>query len=139
MSDVTKSKPRPVDIPTFRNIAVSDLIHYRLPLPGIASIAHRISGVALFVCMLFLLPMLQMSLKSDAGFEAFRTMIWANPFAKIALIGLLLGFVYHLLAGIRHMIQDSNKWLDLQTSKNTAAVVFVLSALVTAALVGRLW
>ncbi len=139
MSDVTKSKPRPVDKPTFRNIAVSDLIHYRLPLPGIASIAHRISGVALFVCMLFLLPMLQMSLKSDAGFEAFRTMIWANPFAKIVLIGLLLGFVYHLFAGIRHMIQDSNKWLDLQTSKNTAAVVFMLSVLVTAALVWRFW
>lgn len=130
-----KNKQRPV----YRNIAMTDLAHYRLPLPGIASIAHRISGVALFVFMIFLLPMLQMSLKSDTGFDAFRSVIWANPIAKIVLLGLLLALVYHLFAGIRHMIQDGNKWLDLDTSKKTAAVVFALSAVVTAVIAWRLW
>jgi succinate dehydrogenase / fumarate reductase, cytochrome b subunit len=139
MSDVTKSKPRPVDMPTFRNIAVSDLVHYRLPLPGIASIAHRITGVALFVGLVLLLPMLQMSLKSEAGFEAFRSVVWGNVFAKLILIGLLFSIIYHLMAGIRHVIQDSGKWLDLGVSRNTASAVFVLSVAVTALIAWRLW
>jgi succinate dehydrogenase / fumarate reductase, cytochrome b subunit len=139
MSDVTKSKPRPVDMPTYRNIAMSDLVHYRLPIPGIASIFHRITGVALFVGMIVLLPMLQMSLKSEAGFEAFRSVVWGNVFAKLILIGLLFSIIYHLIAGIRHIIQDSGKWLDLPISRTTANAVFVLSALVTALIVWRLW
>jgi succinate dehydrogenase / fumarate reductase, cytochrome b subunit len=139
MSDVTKSKPRPVDMPTFRNIAVSDLVRYRLPLPGIASIIHRITGIALFFGLILLLPMLQMSLKSEAGFEAFRTIVWGNPLAKLVLIGLLFAIIYHLIAGIRHVIQDSGKWLDLQVSRNTASAVFVSSVVVTALIVWRLW
>jgi succinate dehydrogenase / fumarate reductase, cytochrome b subunit len=139
MSDVTKSKPRPVDMPTFRNIAVSDLVRYRLPLPGIASIVHRITGIALFFGLILLLPMLQMSLKSEAGFEAFRTIVWGNPLAKLVLIGLLFAIIYHLIAGIRHVIQDSGTWLDLQVSRNTASAVFVSSVVVTALIVWRLW
>ncbi|TAG00618.1 MAG: succinate dehydrogenase, cytochrome b556 subunit [Betaproteobacteria bacterium] len=139
MSDVTKSKPRPVDMPTFRNIAVSDLARYRLPLPGIASIIHRITGIALFFGLILLLPMLQMSLKSEAGFEAFRTIVWGNPLAKLVLIGLLFAIIYHLIAGIRHVIQDSGKWLDLQVSRNTASAVFVSSVVLTALIVWRLW
>lgn len=139
MSDVTKSKPRPVDMPTFRNIAVSDLARYRLPLPGIASIIHRITGIALFFGLILLLPMLQMSLKSEAGFEAFRTIVWGNPLAKLVMIGLLFAIIYHLIAGIRHVIQDSGKWLDLQVSRSTASAVFVSSVVVTALIVWRLW
>jgi succinate dehydrogenase / fumarate reductase, cytochrome b subunit len=139
MSDVTKSKPRPVDMPTFRNIAVADLVHYRLPIPGIASIFHRITGVALFFGLILLLPMLHMSLKSEAGFEAFRSVVWGNIFAKLILVSLLFSIVYHLIAGIRHIIQDGGKWLDLQVSRNTASAVFVLSAVVTALIVWRLW
>ena len=66
-----KTRTRPV----FRNIGFVELANYRLPIPGIASIVHRISGIALFVCLLFLLAMLQMSLKSEAGFDAFRSYV----------------------------------------------------------------
>ncbi|TAG47336.1 MAG: succinate dehydrogenase, cytochrome b556 subunit [Betaproteobacteria bacterium] len=126
-------------MPTFRNIAVSDLARYRLPLPGIASIIHRITGIALFFGLILLLPMLQMSLKSEAGFEAFRTIVWGNPLAKLVMIGLLFAIIYHLIAGIRHVIQDSGKWLDLQVSRSTASAVFVSSVVVTALIVWRLW
>ena len=132
---LAKTKVRPV----FRNIGFAQLANYRLPIPGIASIVHRITGIALFVCLLFLLAMLQMSLKSDAGFEAFRSIVWANPVAKIVLIGLLFAIVYHMIAGLRHMVQDTNAWLDLPVARATAFAVFGLSALVTAIIVWRLW
>lgn len=136
MSEQTlqKAKQRPV----YRNIGMADLSNYRLPIIGIASIVHRITGVALFVGMIFLLPMLQMSLKSEAGFEAFRTIVWGNWIAKLILIGLLFAVIYHLVAGVRHMIQDANKWLDLQAARSTASAVFVVSAVLTALVAWRL-
>ena len=130
-----KTRERPI----FRNIGFAQLANYRLPIPGIASIVHRVTGIALFVCLLFVLAMLQMSLKSEAGFEAFRSIVWANPVAKIVLIGLLFAIVYHMIAGLRHMIQDTNAWLDLPTARATAFAVFGLSILVTALAVWRLW
>jgi succinate dehydrogenase / fumarate reductase, cytochrome b subunit len=129
-----KTKQRPV----YRNIGMGDLANYRLPIIGIASIVHRITGVGLFVGLIMLLPMLQMSLKSEAGFEAFRTLVWGNWIAKLILIGLLFAIIYHLIAGVRHMIQDANKWLDLQAARSTATVVFVASVVVTALVVWRL-
>jgi succinate dehydrogenase / fumarate reductase, cytochrome b subunit len=132
---LAKTRARPV----YRNIGFGDLAHYRLPIPGIASIVHRVTGIALFVCLLFLLAMLQMSLKSDAGFEAFRGIVWANPIAKLVLIGLLFAIVYHLIAGLRHMAQDANMWLDLASARSTAFAVFGASFVLTAIIVWRLW
>jgi succinate dehydrogenase / fumarate reductase, cytochrome b subunit len=129
-----KTKQRPV----YRNIGMGDLAHYRLPIIGVASIVHRITGVALFVGLILLLPMLHMSLKSEAGFEAFRTIVWGNWIAKIVLLGLLFAIVYHLIAGVRHMIQDGNKWLDLSSARNTATAAFVISVIVTALVAWRI-
>ena len=140
---MTESPPAPLSKtrvrPVYRNIGFAQLANYRLPIPGIASIVHRVTGIALFVCLLFLLAMLQMSLKSEAGFEVFRSIIWANPIAKIVLIGLLFAIVYHMIAGLRHMVQDTNAWLDLPAARATAFAVFGLSALVTGLVVWRLW
>ena len=136
MSDtpLAKARVRPV----YRNIGFGDLAHYRLPIPGIASIVHRATGLALFVSFLFLLAMLQMSLKSEAGFEAFRSVVWGNPIAKLVLIGLLFALIYHLVAGVRHMIQDANIWLDLVAARATAFAVFGISVALTALVVWRL-
>jgi succinate dehydrogenase / fumarate reductase, cytochrome b subunit len=92
----------------------------------------------LFVGLILLLPMLQMSLKSEAGFDAFRTMVWGNWIAKIVLVGLLFSIIYHLVAGVRHMIQDANKWLDLGSARNTATAVFAISVVLTALVTWRL-
>jgi succinate dehydrogenase / fumarate reductase, cytochrome b subunit len=132
---LAKTRTRPV----YRNIGFGELAHYRLPIPGIASIVHRITGIALFVCLLFLLAMLQMSLKSEAGFEAFRSLVWANPIAKLVLIGLLFAIIYHLIAGLRHMVQDANGWLDLASARASAFASFGVSFLLTALVVWRLW
>lgn len=129
-----KARPRPV----FRNIGFGELPNYRLPIPGVASIVHRVTGIALFVALLFLLAMLQMSLKSEAGFEAFRSIIWGNIFGKLVLISLLFALIYHMVAGFRHLIQDANQWLDLATARSTAFASFAISIVLTALVVWRL-
>jgi succinate dehydrogenase / fumarate reductase cytochrome b subunit len=129
----------PSSRPTYRNIAVPDLARYRLPAPGVASILHRISGVALFVLLPLLLGLLQMSLKSEAGFDAFRTFVWGNFLSKLVLIGLLWAIIYHTLAGVRHMIQDKNMWLDLAMSTKTAIGTIAASIVLTLLVVWRVW
>lgn len=132
---LVKKRARPV----YRNIGFAQLANYRLPIPGIASIVHRITGIALFVCLLFVLAMLQMSLKSEAGFEAFRNIIWANPIAKVVLLALLFAIVFHMIAGLRHMVQDSTVWMDLSSARASAFAVFALSVVITALVAWRLW
>jgi succinate dehydrogenase / fumarate reductase, cytochrome b subunit len=129
----------PTQRPVHRNIAVTDLARYRLPAPGVASILHRISGVALFVLLPVILGLLQMSLKSEVGFTALRNMVWGNFVGKLVLIGLLWALIYHTLAGVRHMIQDGNKWLDAETSKNTALATIGASLALTLLAAWRLW
>jgi len=122
----------------YRNIGFGELSNYRLPIPGIASIAHRVTGIALFVAMLFLLALLQMSLKSEAGFEMFRAVIWGNILGKLVLVGLLFALIFHMIAGFRHLIQDGNKWLELSSARSTAFASFAVSAVLTALIVWRL-
>ena len=137
MADLPLAKTR--TRPLFRNIGFVDLVHYRLPIPAVASIVHRITGIALFVCLLFLLAMLQMSLKSEAGFEAFRSIVWANPVAKVVLIGLLFSLVFHLVAGLRHLVQDTTLWMELPAGRASAFAAFAISIALTALVVWRLW
>ena len=137
MADLPLAKTR--TRPVFRNIGFVDLVHYRLPLPGIASIVHRVTGIALFVCLLFLLAMLQMSLRSEAGFDAFRSIVWANPFAKVVLIGLLFALVFHLVAGLRHLVQDTTLWMELAAGRASAFAAFAISIVLTVLVVWRLW
>ena len=72
-----KSRPVFLEIPNIR-----------LPIPGIVSILHRISGVGLFVMLPVLLYFFSGTLDREASFEAYRSAI-SNPFVKLILIGLL--------------------------------------------------
>ena len=90
---------------------------------------HQVTGIALFVALLFLLAMLQMSLKS--GRPALRRSAassGATSSARWKLIGLLFALIYHMVAGFRHLIQDANKWLDLATARSTAFASLAYSA-----------
>ncbi|WP_250514503.1 succinate dehydrogenase, cytochrome b556 subunit, partial [Caballeronia sp. INDeC2] len=77
MAEAVK-KPRP----EYRNIGLGQLAKYRLPLAGKVSILHRISGLLLFVCLPFILYLLDQSLTSEISFDAFKGFL-ANPIVKI--------------------------------------------------------
>jgi len=116
--------------PEFRNIHVSQLFLYRLPLAGIASVMHRISGAALFLALPFLLWLLDLSLTSEISFERLRG-IAAGWFVKLVLLGLIWAFLHHLFAGIRFLFLDLHVGLDLAPSRASALAVFAISVLLT--------
>ncbi|MCW3479772.1 succinate dehydrogenase, cytochrome b556 subunit [Neisseriaceae bacterium JH1-16] len=115
-----------------------DLAKIRLPVPGIVSILHRISGVALFFSLPLLIYLLHGSLSSAETFDAYRAVI-ANPLIKLVLIGLLWAYLHHFCAGIRFLFLDVHKGLELQTARATAKIVLAVSLALTVILGVALW
>jgi succinate dehydrogenase / fumarate reductase, cytochrome b subunit len=110
-----------------------------LPLPGVVSILHRISGAALFVLLLWLLYLLDGSLASPERFEAVRQTI-SQPLVKLVMLGVLWAFLHHLCAGIRYLLLDVHIGVDLQAARASSAAVLVVSLVLTAVLGwGLLW
>ena len=115
-----------------------DLSKIRLPLPGIVSIMHRISGVALFFSLPLLIYLLSGSLSSADTFDSYRTVV-AHPLMKLILLGLLWGFLHHAAAGIRFLLLDMHKGLELETARATAKIVLAVSLSLTVIIGGILW
>lgn len=108
----------------------------RLPLPGVVSIMHRVSGAALFVLIPFLLYALEGSLSSAERYAAFKACI-AQPLVKLFLLGVLWAFLHHACAGVRYLLMDVHVGVDLPAARLSAKLVLVVSLLLTA-LIGAL-
>jgi len=122
-----KSRPVFLEIPNIR-----------LPIPGIVSILHRISGVILFVMLPVLLYLLSGTLSRESAFETYRAIV-SNPLVKLILIGVLWAYLHHFLAGIRFLFLDAHKGLELNTARNTAKLVFTAALVLTVVLGALLW
>jgi succinate dehydrogenase / fumarate reductase, cytochrome b subunit len=125
----TVAKPRPKHL---------NLMQIRLPLPAFISILHRISGAILFLAIPFLLWFFQSTLESPASFDALRAVV-SNPLAKIALLGLLWGYLHHLLAGFRHLFLDLHMGVELETARLTSKIVLVAGIALTLAVGVATW
>ena len=122
-----KSRPVFLEIPNIR-----------LPIPGIVSILHRISGVILFVMLPVLLYLLSGTLSRESAFETYRAIV-SNPLVKLILIGVLWAYLHHFFAGIRFLFLDAHKGLELNTARNTAKLVFTAALVLTVVLGALLW
>ena len=115
-----------------------NLFQIRLPVPGLVSILHRVSGAALFLFLPWLLYLLQMSLESPESFAAFKG-VFAHPLAKLVGIGLLWAYLHHLCAGIRHLALDLHYGTELAAARASSVAVLAVSLALTAAAAVALW
>lgn len=82
-----------------------DLFTIKQPIPAIASIIHRVSGLLLFFGIAILIYMLDQSLSSEQSFKELQE-CFSGLFAKLVLWGLLSSLIYHLVAGFKHLLMD---------------------------------
>ncbi len=115
-----------------------NLFQIRLPLPGVMSIMHRISGAVLFLALPLLLWWLQQSLSSPDTFTSLRT-TFSYGFTKLILIGLLWGYLHHVCAGVRHVMLDLDYGTGLATARLTSLLVFAVSMTLTVVAGALLW
>ena len=123
MSSTAAHKPRP----KYLNLA-----QIRLPLPGWVSIFHRVSGALLvFPFTAWLLYMLDVSLASEAGFRAVEGYL-RLPLVKLGMLVFIWAFCHHFCAGIRYLLLDLNKGVELRPARASAVAVLAVSLLLTA-------
>lgn len=106
--------------PIYRNINVVQIVGYRLPLAGIISILHRISGALLFLLLPFVLYLFDKSLTSERSFIVFKS-IASGWFAKLVILAVVWAYLQHFSAGIRHLLMDVHLGLEKESGKQSAA------------------
>jgi succinate dehydrogenase / fumarate reductase cytochrome b subunit len=119
------SAARPKRYAPWYNLSLANL-----PLPGVVSIFHRISGLVLFAMLWFLLWLLQTSLSGEEGFERVRSLS-SSLIVKLVLLGLLWSYFHHLCAGIRYLFLDLHVGIELRPARMSSAAVFVVSIVLT--------
>jgi succinate dehydrogenase / fumarate reductase cytochrome b subunit len=103
-----------------------DLTQFSFPLPALTSIAHRITGVALFVGLVFLMYGLDLSLESEEGFNQAKALL-DSFLAKLIIWGVVSALLYHLVAGIKHLIMDTGVGETLEGGLLAAKATIVIS------------
>ena len=111
-----------------------NLFKIHLPITATVSIGHRVTGVLLAVLMLWAMYTLYfITVCNEYSWQWLSGhLLWQFP----ALI-FLISFLFHLVAGLRHMIEDHMPDATLSHAVSTAKwTVYVWIVLVLLAMVG---
>lgn len=104
-----------------------DLRTIKLPITGVTSFLHRVSGIILFLGLGFMLYALGKSLGSEEGFADVKATL-TSPLAKFVAWGLLSSLLYHLVAGVRHLIMDMGIGETLEGGTLGSKIIIAVSA-----------
>jgi succinate dehydrogenase / fumarate reductase, cytochrome b subunit len=143
---VTSLKEQPLKRqPVYRNIHITQLTTYRLPAAGWASILHRITGALMFLLLPFVIWMFDASVTSEVSYEQFATVFsfgaagLPGAFWKLVVFVLIWAYLFHLMAGLRHVWMDATHDLSLRFGRVSALAAMVLSTVVAFALGAKLF
>lgn len=106
-----------------------NLFKIRLPVAGMVSLAHRASGILMFLAMPFIVYLLDLSVQSSEGFELAMSTL-QQPVLVAVQIVFVWALVHHLLAGIRFLFIDADLGIEKHSANITAWLVMSLTACV---------
>ena len=137
MSQMTKQRPG-----TMRLV---DAVKYRLPLAGVVSILHRVSGLLMFALLPFIIWLFDNSLRSEISYDTFSSAFVAGIgvvpawFVKLVVLALIWAFLHHAIAGVRHVWMDMTHSVTKEQGRLSAVVTLVSSVLLTVLLGAKLF
>lgn len=106
---------------------------------AISSILHRISGIVLFFLLPLIIYYFEMSLKNAGTFAELQRWITTEFFCKLSLWAFGAAMIYHVLAGIRHLVMDAGYGEDLRAGRYSATTVMGIALVLTLLLGVWLW
>ena len=117
--------PRPVYL---------NLLKIRLPLTGMVSFAHRITGVLLFLALPFAAYLLDLSIESEQSFAKVQEIL-NQPLMLVVQILLLWSIAHHFFAGIRFLLIDADIGVEKSQARLGAWLVLLAEAIALFAIV----
>jgi len=117
-----------------------DALQYPLPLPGVVSILHRISGGILFVLLPFIIWMFDTSVSSEVSYLRFTSAFTAGIgflpgwLIKLVVLVLIWAYLHHFVAGLRHLWMDATHSVGLKFARQSAIATLAFSLVLTLAL-----
>ena len=139
MPESTKARP------IYRNIHVTEIMKYRLPVAGMVSILHRVSGALMFLLMPFIIWMFDRSLTSEISYDEFTSAFVAGAgifpgwFIRLVVLALIWAYLHHLIAGVRHLWMDMFHAVSKEQGRSSAIVTLAVSLLLTVVLAAKLF
>lgn len=113
-----------------------NLLKIRLPIGGVMSITHRVTGVILVLLLPVATYLLHLSLQSEIGFE--KTVRMAGSLTgRVIVVATVWMFAQHFFTGVRHLLMDIHVGVGREAARRSAWVSLAAS-IVTLALVA-LW
>ena len=110
---MSKQQPAPVYLNLFR---------IRFPVGAVTSIAHRFSGVLLFLAFPFFVYLLDLSLRGPDGFVA--AIGWFDvQLVRLASIVIAWSLLHHLFSGIRFLLIDLEVGVQRSHARTSAWLV----------------
>jgi len=134
------SRPRPGE-----HMRLHQALQYRLPLAGIVSILHRVSGVVMFVLLPLVIWLFDTSVSTEISFDRFASAFTAGigfvpgVLVKLVVLGLIWSYLHHAIAGVRHLWMDATHSVSLEQGRSSAVVTAVLSLGLTVVLGAKLF
>ena len=104
---------------------------WRWHLTMFTSIAHRVTGVGLYVAALIAAGWAVALASGPNAYGQYMGLLGSIP-GKLVLFGMTVALFYHLANGIRHLVWDTGHALDIRSANLSA--VFVLAFSITAAI-----
>ena len=127
------------------NMRLIDALQYRLPLAGMVSILHRVSGMLMFFLLPFIVWMFEASVTSEVSYDGFTSVFVAGIgplpgfFIKLVALALIWAYLHHAVAGVRHLWMDATHSVSKQQGHSSAVATFAISIVLTLALGARLF
>src|SRR5258706_8824594 len=116
-----------------------DLNLAHLPPPGIVSILHRVSGLALFFPILpALIYLLGASLASEEGYREWRS-FFGEPAVKLVMLGVIWAYAHHFFAGLRYLFLDVHVGIAKEPARKSALAVLALGVIATLLIGWCIW
>jgi succinate dehydrogenase / fumarate reductase cytochrome b subunit len=103
---------------------------YQLPLTGIISISHRMTGVMLSVGLVLFVYLIS---AVSGGADAYAAMQEVTGFWLVRLMywGFIYALFFHLVHGVRHLIWDAGETFDKETLDRYAKIELGVSFTLT--------
>jgi succinate dehydrogenase / fumarate reductase cytochrome b subunit len=138
MPEITKARPG-------ANMRLIEALQYRLPIAGIVSILHRGSGMLMFFLLPFVVWLFDKSVTSEISYDTFASAFVAGigpvpgVLIKLVVLALIWAYLFHALAGLRHLWMDVTHSVSKAQGRSSAMVTVALSTVLTVLLGAKLF